>query len=663
MREGEATLGIKKGLPRRLPRAAQLALALALATSPRPGIAAKVDSLNVVAQARKTMMSDPARVIPLGESLDRQARAMPAGQDRVLAIARAQWIIAEGNNRTSQFEVARKAADTALAFAASSGDKQLRADILITRGSIRQSSGDPAAAMFDYMSAYNLVQKSGDARTQAIALINLGALYTSAYDYTRAERYFRQAGEVHTSDEKLQIALLNSLGDLAISREAFHQAIPEYVKAAEIARLAKLPALELHVLSNLGYSQILVGDHVAARQTIRSMTRLLDRMAPSLPTVQVRTTFAFNLYTNGDISGALAQVTPIFARPGPKDLPQYETAHRVAYLVYKASGLYETALDHLETYRKLREDASRVAVSTRGALMAAQFDFTNQELRISQLKAADLRRDVADERTQRDRQTFVFLVVTGSALIVIGLLLASLVSSRRARGRVNEMNVALQAALAEVRDREEAAERATLLAEQDALTKLPNRRHLNDKLYPRMTACVTSGDETAVLLLDLDRFKPINDTYGHEAGDAVLIEAARRMQAVCDGFEATPVRLGGDEFVVILNGMSGGHIANMLAALLIQEISKPYAVADTELNIGTSIGIARHLDANQSIDDLLRNADTAMYEAKRAGRGAFRLYSSGMDEKPRRRSDFEADRRAAARRGQSEDGAPQLRAV
>ncbi|MBD9579080.1 EAL domain-containing protein [Pseudomonas sp. PDM23] len=197
----------------------------------------------------------------------------------------------------------------------------------------------------------------------------------------------------------------------------------------------------------------------------------------------------------------------------------------------------------------------------------------------------------------------------------------------------------------------EAHARIQHLSLHDALTGLPNRA----KLASFMDDLLGSGreEQLAVLMLDLDRFKPINDTLGHPAGDAVLQIVAERLRDSIRG-EDLVARLGGDEFVIVDSQSQGRDDAEAFCRRLVAIINQPIEYNGNLLHIGTSIGIVLSGDAQGDAQNLLRCADVAMYEAKTAGRNAWRFYSEHMDLQLKARKRSETELRAALREGQLE---------
>ena len=160
------------------------------------------------------------------------------------------------------------------------------------------------------------------------------------------------------------------------------------------------------------------------------------------------------------------------------------------------------------------------------------------------------------------------------------------------------------------------------LALHDPLTGLPNRRLLEDRIEHTLQQSARNRGKSAILYLDLDGFKAINDSYGHGYGDEILKMVAARLVGASRK-EDTVARIGGDEFVIVLGNLAGKGDAREPAAKLIEVISEPYFINDLTLRLSTSIGIAIYPDDATSVESLLGVADTALYEAKRAGKNRY----------------------------------------
>ena len=176
----------------------------------------------------------------------------------------------------------------------------------------------------------------------------------------------------------------------------------------------------------------------------------------------------------------------------------------------------------------------------------------------------------------------------------------------------------------DITDRVNAAEKYRHLAHHDTLTGLPNRRLLGDRAEQALALARRSGHLVALLLLDLDDFKIINDTDGHSAGDIVLIAIAQRLRALVREID-TVARLGGDEFVILLQEISHQADAARVAEKVIEAIRKPIEVGNRQYLLGVSVGIAHFPDHAANMEGLMQRADIAMYQAKQAGGRAYRF--------------------------------------
>jgi len=165
------------------------------------------------------------------------------------------------------------------------------------------------------------------------------------------------------------------------------------------------------------------------------------------------------------------------------------------------------------------------------------------------------------------------------------------------------------------------------LAFYDPLTGLPNRRLLQDRLHQAMSQAKRERGRLALLFLDLDKFKPVNDAFGHQTGDELLQAVAQRLQA-CVRESDTVARLGGDEFVAVLEDVKGPESAAKVAREFVRLLNQPFVVAaGQEARIGASVGIAMFPTDGDSTEILLQHADAALYRAKAAGRNTYRFHS------------------------------------
>ena len=178
----------------------------------------------------------------------------------------------------------------------------------------------------------------------------------------------------------------------------------------------------------------------------------------------------------------------------------------------------------------------------------------------------------------------------------------------------------------DISERKATAERVQHLAHHDQLTDLPNRILLSDRLFQSLAQVRRERGILAVMFLDLDDFKPVNDTLGHDVGDLLLKEVALRLRACAPRNSDTVARLGGDEFVILLAQIDKAADALLVARKVLAAVKCPFVIGPHRIEISTSVGIAIYPEHGDEVSRLLKNADTAMYHAKAAGRGCYRLF-------------------------------------
>lgn len=205
----------------------------------------------------------------------------------------------------------------------------------------------------------------------------------------------------------------------------------------------------------------------------------------------------------------------------------------------------------------------------------------------------------------------------------------------------------------DISDRKTSEMQIQQLAYYDSLTGLPNRTLLHDRLNQAIARAGRDGKRLAVLFLDLDRFKDINDSLGHASGDQLLIEAARRLAPKIRRSD-TLARLGGDEFVIMLSSSNEESNVAHMARSVLELLSAPYSLSGRQIFSSVSIGIATYPEDGLDAETLLRCADLAMYAAKQGGRNSFNFFSPEMNRKVNERLELEHDLRRAIAPGQQE---------
>ncbi|WP_281557093.1 EAL domain-containing protein [Thalassomonas sp. RHCl1] len=205
----------------------------------------------------------------------------------------------------------------------------------------------------------------------------------------------------------------------------------------------------------------------------------------------------------------------------------------------------------------------------------------------------------------------------------------------------------------DITQRKLAEEKIQHQAHYDALTRLPNRFLALERLAQMLNEAQRSGHQVAVLFIDLDDFKKINDSLGHEVGDKVLVEAAGRLQGVIRQVDVVG-RLGGDEFIILLGGLSGGVDAKAIVEKMLQQFHRAFYIDSRELILTATAGIAVYPEDGRDSSTLLRNADMAMYQAKALGRNTYSYFNEKMNRDVSRRLELEQAIRGALQRQEFE---------
>lgn len=212
----------------------------------------------------------------------------------------------------------------------------------------------------------------------------------------------------------------------------------------------------------------------------------------------------------------------------------------------------------------------------------------------------------------------------------------------------NDQIVGFRGTASDITREIEAQERIQHLSLHDALTGLPNRLRMKEFLENKLRNLAAAPHPLVILNVDLDKFKPVNDTFGHVTGDQVLHQVSERLRS-CLRDQDLVARQGGDEFILIITGLSSTKEIEQLCARVIARIESPYMINNQEIFIGASIGIALAPQDSMQAEELLRFADIAMYAAKNSGRNRWSFYSSEMNDRLMQRSELERFLRQAVK--------------
>jgi len=221
----------------------------------------------------------------------------------------------------------------------------------------------------------------------------------------------------------------------------------------------------------------------------------------------------------------------------------------------------------------------------------------------------------------------------------------------RVEARTRELHHANAQLLLEIDERRNVERKLQHQAQYDSLTELPNRMLSIDRLSQAILGAERSGNHVVLIFLDLDDFKKVNDTLGHQHGDALLVQAARRLRLAVRA-EDTVARHGGDEFLVIVGGLRLPEDAEAIADKIVHAFADSFEIAGSEIVVTPSMGLAVYPEDGDTPDMLLRNADLAMYDAKDAGRNTYRYFNQHVHDSSVRRLTIERRLRSALQRGE-----------
>ncbi len=418
-----------------------LALAFTAQTAiAQPTAAASFDVL--AADARAAMLSDPKTTVDKAIAAERIADAQPPSAERSIRQATAIWLRGEALARLNDVAAAEpliaKAVKSASRVAPNS---KLLGDALLASGWINTVQGDVAPALSDYQRAHAIFQALHDQRSQAKALQSIGSLYADANDFSNALKYYDQALGVYKSDPMLALTLYNNRGNALKDLNRVREAEAQFRQALALGERIGSPLLRVMVLGNIAEARLLGKDIAGAQRAIDAGLALSQRGEGAGYRKLLIALAAQAAFQRGDTGTASRLIGERFA---DEDLVKStlidREAHRTAYTIYRATGDHDLALRHLAALKRLDDEATTLARSASAALMAARFDFANQELKIASLQRDEARRNVAFEQARTRTQRNVFLGVVGATILAIVLLGFGLVTLRRSRNEVSAAN-------------------------------------------------------------------------------------------------------------------------------------------------------------------------------------------------------------------------------
>lgn len=387
-----------------------------------------------IAETKSAMMGDPEKALMLAERAVSLAAQLPAAPRAEVAKATAGWLYGEamiGMNKADKAAPITSAALVTIERAAP--NTKLHGDLLRSRGSIEAMKGDVLSALRDYQRAHKVFSAAKVARSEAIALQDIGQIYWDAGDYQRVLDYYNQSGEVFGGDPALTLTMHNNRAEVYRKQRRFAEAVREYRTALVQARTLGSLMLQTRILTNLAGSEAEAGNLDTAQTAVDQAMSLARGSDASGWRPFVYGIAAKVAAQSGDNAKAARLFALAFEGVDlTKSDMLFRDYHLAASNLYEALNDREKALAHLKAFQRLDSEAQQLTASTASQLMAARFDFTNQNLKISKLKEDQLSRDVKFARLQ--------LVAVS---IFFGLLLLGFFQVRRSRNIISAANDSL----------------------------------------------------------------------------------------------------------------------------------------------------------------------------------------------------------------------------
>ena len=420
-------------------------VAMPTVTSAQTPDAAYVAFDKNIAQTKQAMMSDPAKALTLAERGVAIASRMPPSRRSKIAAATAAWLHGEALIFVNRPSDAQRIIDQALTLVERIDPaSKLQGDLLRSRGALKAAEGHVLEALRDYQRAHDVFQAAGVRRSQAMALQDIGILYLEANDYPRVLKYYEQSAEVFVDDTTLTMTMHNNRAEVYRKQQNYPAALSAYRSALREARVAKSLMLQTRILTNLAASEADAGHLDSAQEAINQATALSGHGEAAGWQPFVYGVAAKIAFKRGDASRAAQLLSRTFAGV---DLSRSEMSfrdyHETAANVHERLGEDRQAFIHLKAFQRLDKEAQATTASAASQLIAARFDFANQDLKISKLKEGQLARDVQLERQKNEARAILLSGLLAAGAVVVSLLLFGFFSIRRSRNKVREANNSL----------------------------------------------------------------------------------------------------------------------------------------------------------------------------------------------------------------------------
>jgi len=399
--------------------------------------AAATKAQDLVASGQALLMADPKGALNAAVSAQTYLPDRPKTRSEIELSARADWVHAAAlislDRAPEALPILKHGLNSGIA--AFRGDEKLNGDLAYAYGTALGFTGKFDLALSELRRAYEIYARARQPRGQALALQNIAMIYVQARDYDHALQYFAQSADTFKSDPALLLSIANNEGVVFTERQQFDRAIPRYETALRLARTMNSPMLQVRALASLAEAQLSAGQVREAEASVNEGLRL-SASVKSPAWRSALYTAAANVALRKRALDQAAEYIDKALDAGGANTFMLRDEQRTAYQIFKDRGEARRALDHLEAFKKLDDQARQVAASANAALMSAQFEFANQQASIAQLETTRTQNEAKIARSQR---TILLILLAGTG-IVTTLLLFGFISIRRSRDQVRAAN-------------------------------------------------------------------------------------------------------------------------------------------------------------------------------------------------------------------------------
>jgi diguanylate cyclase (GGDEF)-like protein len=547
--------------------------------------------------------------------------------------------LAEAQARSGLMEDAERSYRRSLETATMVGKTVSEVEARVRLSSILAGRGHETEALPVIEEALRLSRRSGFPLQEVASLLACGRIELSLGRLEEATRHFENAVEIagsHKMGDLLPLAL-ESLSSAEAAMNRFDDAYHDVLRSVQAAR-AWSSSEAARALAELatGYrlenakreaevEKVRREGLESANERLRVVTRIGRSLTESLEPRDILTRMWNELSTSIDLKvlgfGIYSLDSGAIEFPGLIESGILQEASSA--FVNDESSLAALCVREKRVLYFATPDEARSAIGTNALITFHREASTTQSILYLPLFREN---DIVGVMTVQSTRDHAYSADILEMLKAVASFTAIAVENARIMIRLNEMNQTISGEKEEV---EKAALASSWLAEHDTLTGLANRRFLERILDENIRLAALEDNNIAVFFIDIDDFKKVNDEYGHDTGDHVLQAVAARLLSVFREGDYV-ARVGGDEFVVVTPGVSDvGNIA-LMADKVVASFNKPVAIAERQISVSMSVGLALFPEHGRSSQELIRRADEAMYLIKRTGKGAWSLWSPSM---------------------------------